>query len=272
MAGEPRTIQQTDDDEVEIDLGEVLFALKRRLLILILIGILGGAGGFLFSKVILTPTYTSTSTIFIMSKETTIASLTDLQIGSQLTNDYSVLIKSRTVMENTIDRLGLDLDYLQLRGKVAVENPADTRILNISVTDNDRMMAKTIADEVAHSASDYIAEIMEQAPPKIIEQGEVPLYQTSPNTKMNTLVGALLGILLVSGCVVLSVVLNDTVKTEDDVERTIGIPVLAAVPASGELSGKKHRKQGKRNSGGKAQGQASRRASAVEQRNSGTHR
>lgn len=234
---------QTADDEIEIDLGEILFALKKRILLLILMCILGASAAFFYSKAILTPTYTSTSMIMVMSKETTITSLTDLQIGSQLTKDYSYLITSRTVMENVIDRLGLNLDYLQLRGKVKVDNPADTRILNISVTDTDPMMAKTLTDEVADCASDYISEIMEQAPPKIIEQGEIPLYQTSPNTKINVLIGALIGMFIVAGFVVLSVLLNDTIKNEDDVERTIGAPVLAVVPALPQSDQKKQKKR-----------------------------
>lgn len=223
--------QQTEDDEIEIDIGELLFALKKKILLLALMGILGAAAAFFYSKAVLTPTFTSTSMIMVMSKETTITSLTDLQIGSQLTNDYSYLITSRTVMENVINRLGLDTDYLQLREKVKVDNPTDTRILNISVTDHDPMMAKTLTDEVADCASDYISEIMEQAPPKIIEQGEIPLYQTSPNTKMNVLLGAIIGICLVAGVVVLSVLLNDTVQNEDDVMRVTGAPVLAVIPA-----------------------------------------
>lgn len=251
MTGEERINPRIDDDEIEIDLAELFFALKQRFLLIVLMALLGGAFGFLFSKVVLTPTYTSTSIVFIMSKDTTLSSLADLQIGSQLTNDYSVLIKSRTVMENTIERLGLDMDYLELRSRVEVENPSDTRLLNISVTDPDRMMAKAITDEVANAASDYIAEIMEQAPPKIIEQGEVPLYETSPNTKVNTVLGALVGAMIVMGFAVLSVVLNDTVRTEDDVERTIGVSVLATIPVTSGLPEDHEDKKRKKKRGGK---------------------
>ena len=250
MAVQQKQLLQNDDEEV-IDLRELFFALKKRLLILILAGILGGGIGYAYTKIVLTPTYTSTSMIFIMAKETTITSLTDLQIGTQLTNDYAVLIKSRTVMENTIQKLGLPVDYLELRNRVRVSNPDGTRILNISVTDADKQMAKTLADEVASAASDYIATIMEQAPPKIIEQGEMPLHQTSPNTRKNTMLGMLAGVMLVAACICLSVILNDTVQTEDDIERVTGVPVLAVVPSSsGMTSKRRNKRQSKR--GGRA--------------------
>ena len=160
--------QRADDDEIEIDLMEIFYALKKKIAIIILAGILGGGIGFGISNYLIVPQYSSESMIFVMSKETTIASLADLQIGSQLTKDYAVLIKSRTVMEKVIENLGLNMSYRTLRNKISVENPSATRIMEINVTDPDPEMAKLITDEVADCASNYISEIMEQAPPKII--------------------------------------------------------------------------------------------------------
>lgn len=220
-----------EDDEIEIDLGEVFFALKSHLLMLFLAVLIGGALGFLISRFALTPTYTSTSMLYVMSKETTITQLADLQIGTQLTTDYQVLLKSRTVMENTIQKLNLpDMDYLELRKMISVDNPQDTRILNISVEDTDPQRAKQITDAVAESASEYIADIMEQDPPKIIEYGEVPMRKTGPHTGRNTAVAALLGFLIAAAWITYNTVTDDAIRTEDDIEKNFGLPVLAAIP------------------------------------------
>lgn len=242
--------QIMDDDEVEIDLRELFFEVKKRLWILAAAILLGGTAGLFLSKVILTPMYTSTSMIYVMSKETTITSLTDLQIGAQLTEDYAVLITSRTVMEKVISNLGLDMDHNELRDKITLNNPSDTRVLEISVVDPDPQMAKTITDEVADCASEYIADIMEQNPPKIIEQGEVPLYKTSPSTAKNTVIGALIGAVLVIGGITVMTLMNDTIKTEDDLERYFGVPVLAAVPSWNEEQSKKAKQKAKERSHG----------------------
>ena len=119
--------------------------------------------------------------VYVLSKETTLTSLADLQIGSQLTKDYSVMITSRPVLEQVIKNQGLNMTYGQLKARIRISNPADTRILNMTVSDTDPVRAKAIADEVANASSDYIGDIMEMVPPKIIEQGVVPAAPASPS-------------------------------------------------------------------------------------------
>lgn len=242
-----------DNDTIEIDLLELFFELKNRVWYLLLTAVLGLGVGYLVSHFALTPTYTSTSTIYVMSKETTITSLTDLQIGSQLTADYKVLVTSRTVMESVIQSLQLDMDYSSLREKISLANPQNTRILNISVLDTDPQRAKTLADAVAESASRYIADIMEQDPPKIIEYGEVPLSKTGPKTARNTVLCMLLFVLCFIAGVTVMTITNDTIRTEDDIHNYFGLPVLAAIPIKDANAAKKevreyrrHEKRGRK--------------------------
>ena len=223
-------IERQDDDEIEIDLRQLFYEFKQKILLILLSGIICAGLFGVFSKVVLQTVYTSTSMLYVLTKETTLTSLADLQIGSQLTQDYKELITSRSVMEQVIENLGLDMDYKDLEEKITIDNPADTRILNISVDDNDPVMAKTITDEIASCASEYIAEIMELDPPKIVETGEVPIYKTSPHVGRNTVIGGVLGILLIMGIITVNVVLNDSVNTEDDAVKYLGVPVLAVVP------------------------------------------
>ena len=65
------------------------------------------------------------------------------------------------------------LSYKELAGKLTVENPQNTRILSLTVRDENPYMAKQIVDDIANTASDYIGEIMEMVPPKMIEDGVV---------------------------------------------------------------------------------------------------
>ena len=234
---------RADDDEIEIDLKQLFFEFKNKILIILLAGVLCAGIAGVFSKVVMQPVYTSTSVLYVLTKETTLTSLADLQIGSQLTQDYKELIMSRSVMEQVVDNLGLNMDYTELQGKISIDNPTDTRILKISVDDSDPVMAKTITDEVASCSSEFIADIMEMDPPKIFETGEIPIYKTSPHVGRNTVIGGLLGMLAVMGLITLNVVMNDSVNTEDDVLKYLGLPVLAVVPevnASKKKSAHKH--------------------------------
>lgn len=238
---ENKRIQEEDT----IDLGRLLFALKKKIWIILVVGLLGACGAAGYTKFFITPTYTSTSTMLVLSKETTLTSLADLQLGTQLAQDYQVLITSRPVLEQVVENLELPMNYKGLRGCISVTNPSGTRMLNISVTLSDAKLAKTVVDELAGVASVYIGDKMEVTPPKIIEEGELPVYKTSPNMQKNVMMGFLAGIVLVAGIVVVLELLDDTVKNEDDIERYLGIPTFAVVP---DLSlNKKKKKKHKKN-------------------------
>lgn len=223
-----------DDDEIEIDLLELLREFRRWIWIILGVIVLFGGVAGAFSKFVLTPQFKSTAMVYILSKETTLTSLADLQIGSQLTKDYSVMITSRPVLEQVIEKQGLDLTYDQLKEKITITNPTDTRILNMTVSDEDPVRARAIVDEVARASSDYIGDIMEMIPPKIIEGGVVPDKPASPNVTRNAALGGMALAVISCAIITLQVIMNDTIRSEDDVSKYLGISVLAAIPDNGE--------------------------------------
>ena len=209
---------------------ELLYALKKRILVILAAAVAGAVIAGAFTKAFITPLYSATATMLVLTKETTLSSLADLQLGSELTNDYRILILSNSVLNEVIDNLDLDMDDKELSGNVTIDNPADSRILEITVENPDPQMAKTIVDELAHVASEFIGDQMEVAPPKIIEEVEVPEEPTSPNPMRNTAIGALLGVLLSAGVVTLITIMDDTIKSEDDIQKYLEISALGSIP------------------------------------------
>ena len=235
-----------DDDEIEIDLLELLGEFRRKIWIILgTIILFGGAAGA-FSAFVLTPQYKSTAMVYILSKETTLTSLADLQIGSQLTKDYKIIVTSRRVLNQVIEDMELNLTYKELVEKVTIDNPQDTRILSISVEDPDPAMAKLIADRIAVTSSDYIGDIMEMVPPKIIEQGVVPAAPASPSIKKNAALGGLACIAAACGVITLKVIMNDTIRSEEDVGKYLGMSVLASVPDDDGMAKEQQRNRSKR--------------------------
>ena len=133
------------------------------------------------------------------------------------------------------------MNYKQLKGKVSINNPEDTRILTVSVTTNNAKQAKAIVDELAAVSSAFIGDKMEVTPPKIIEEGEDTGTKTGPNLTKNTMVGFLAGALLVCVIIVVLELLNDSIQTEEDIERYLGVPTLAVVPDKTETQKKEKR-------------------------------
>ena len=219
-----------NDDEVEIDLLEIFYALKKKILLVLMVALVGGCIAAAYTQFLMTPIYSSTSSILVLSKETTLTSLADLQLGASLTSDYTVLITSTPVMEQVISDLDLDMTAEQLKESVSINNPTDTRILEITVNNTDSKMAKKIVDEIANVSSSYIGDKMEVIPPKIIEVGKIATVRTSPSVKKNAALGFLLGFLACAAIVVVYAVMDDTIKTEEDIEKYLGVSVLAKVP------------------------------------------
>ena len=218
------------NEETEIDLLELIFVLKEKWWMILAAGVLGFVLAAAFSVFFITPQYQSTSQMYVLSKETTLNSLADLQIGSQLTKDYKVMIQSRPVLEEVIEKLGLNINYKQLRKKLKVDNPLDTRILSLTVTDPDPENAKEIVNQIAVSSSKYIGDLMEVVPPKIIELGIAPEEKSGPSIKKNALMGTILGIFLISGIIIAIELLDDSVKSEEDLEKNLKLTILASLP------------------------------------------
>ena len=214
----------------EIDLVWIFRALLKKLWLILLAAIVSACAMAGYAYFRTQPTYTSTSTMLVLTKETTLTSLADLQIGSQLTKDYTILITSRPVLEEVIDELDLKMGYKQLKGLISISNPEDTRILTISVTTNNAKQAKKIVDTLAKVSAEFVHEKMEVAPPKIIEEGEVGVFKVGPVVTKKAMIGFLLGALLVCALIVVLELMNDSIQSEEDVEKYLELPVLASVP------------------------------------------
>lgn len=224
--------QEMENDEITIDLTELIFELWSRVHIILLSGILMALLAFVGTKLLLTPMYTSVTKVYVLSKQDNSSSVTftDLQAGSQLTKDYVELVKSRPVLEQAIAVLNLDLEPEILAKQISVETPTDTRIITINVEDENPKEAKEIADAVREAASTQITEIMDAESVNTVEEGSLPTDPSSPSTLKNMLIGGMFGVVLSCGIIILLFVMNDTIKTPEDVERYLGLNVLTSIP------------------------------------------
>lgn len=224
-------MQEKTQEENEIDLLELFYVLLGKWKTIVLSLVLTGLCGYLISVFLITPQYESTSVLYVLSKSTSITSLADIQMGSSLTNDYVEVVTSRPIIEQVIQNLGLKEEtYESLKKKVSTDNPTNTRLLKITVRDPNPQMAKAIADELADVSKSFISIKMDQAAPTVTQYGYDDGEPVTPNTVKNTVLGALIGAVLAMGVVIVSYLLNDTIMTTDDIEKKLGMTVLASIP------------------------------------------
>ena len=227
---EIKQIEAKHDDEIEIDLGELFHLLLQKMWIIILCLIVGAALAFGGTKFVVTPQYSASSIIYILTKTTTVTSLADIQMGAQLTVDFEILAKSRTVVEEVIETLDLDTTYEELLGQITTENPTGTRMLELTVTDPDPEMAKTISNTLADATADRVADVMNSDKPNIVDRAVKPAKPSSPSMINNLDIVALAGSFLAIEVVFIRFLLNDTVQTEEDIRKYLNLNTLAAVP------------------------------------------
>lgn len=242
------------NDEVEIDIGHILSILWEKILVIIATGIIVGLAGFLVSKFLISPKYESETKLYVLNRANDSATtLSDVQLSTQLTKDYQILVTSAPVMNQVIKELGLNMKASELASTISVDTPSDTRVLQITVTSDDPKRAKDIADKVAQVSSKKICDIMKIEQVNVIEEGSLSEEPAVDTVQKWTLIGLALGIVLSCAVIIIRSMLDDTVKTTEDVEKYFDLSTLAVIPISEEMDdglgkNKKSRKTKKKRS------------------------
>jgi capsular polysaccharide biosynthesis protein len=220
-----------ENEGTEIDLLEVFHVLLGKWWVIACAAVLCGLVALLYTQLFVTPQYRSETKMYVLNrqKEGTLTT-SDLQMASLLTKDYMEIIKSRTVAESVIDEMGLDLTPAQLKSKITVSAPSDARVISIAVTDANPARARDIANRVRECAAKQIQAVMDIEAVNVVDVANMPTEKYSPSLKKNTLIGALAGAVLAAGILVLQYVLNDTIKSSDDVTRYLGLSTLGSIP------------------------------------------
>ena len=228
-----------EKQEIEIDLKEILMYLYNHLYIIILSALIGAMVFYLISSLMLPKQYKSSTRLYVLNQQNQqTVTYNDLQTGTQLTKDYAKLITSQTVTAKVIADLDLQNQYVDmaditpghLAEMITVEALSDTRVIQITVTDVSPTRAQDIAEAVRIAASERIYEVMAIEAVNVVDTANLPEGAHSPGTMKNTVLGGAVGFALVVAIYTLVFLLDDTIKTPDDVEKYLGLSVLAAIP------------------------------------------
>lgn len=227
-----------ENAEVTIDLYEILYLLRQKLLILLIALVVGALVGGVVTKVAVTPQYKSTAKLYVTPSNKSVVDLSELQLGSSLAQDYRELLMMRPVLNSLIQNCNLKYSVSALKGMIAISTTSGTRILNITVTSPDPEEAAAIANEMANLAIEVLPEIMRTTAPSITEDAIPPARPSGPNYVRNALIGAVLCAILAAGFFVVRFLMDDSVKNGNDMERLFGTVPLAMIPEEADLADK----------------------------------
>lgn len=219
------------EEEREIDLLDLFGYYMSRLPLLIAAVIVGALIAGLITYFIIPDKYTATSRMYMVSSSTdSVVDLSDLNIGASLSNDYVELMQSRPVIEDVIEKLKLEYTYEDVLGMISLSVVNNTRIVKISVTNTDPKEAMEIANQMARTSKRLLPLVMDAPSPTIAEDAVLPTRKSSPSLTKNTVLGALGLLVVVLGILTVFYMMDDTIKSSEDVEKEFGIMPLTVIP------------------------------------------
>lgn len=222
----------------ELDLKELFSIFWSKKTEIILITLIFMVIGIIYSYAFVTPEYKSSTTLILATlnddKQTSSSEAitqTDLTLNSSLVSTYSEIIKRPTVLREVIDNLNIkDLKEEELKNDIKVSAISDTEIIEISVINKNAEYASEIANETAKVFTTKVAEIYNINNVHILDKAEVEETPYNINHIKDIIIFAFIGIVIAIAKVLIVNMLDNTIKTEQDVENGTGLLVLAQVP------------------------------------------
>lgn len=224
-----------ETNTIEIDVFTLLRTLWRKKFLVLLTALLSAGVGFAYSAFLATPQYDSTTRLYVVNQNTDAgAGLTnqDLQAGSFLVKDYKEIILSQDVLKNVTTTLGITDD---IKEKITVNIPVDTRILSITVRDSDPNQAASIANALREEAAKKIVDVTKVSDVTTLEEALPAEQPSTPQTNRNIALGFIAGAGFAIALVLILEILDDRVKRPQDIEEGLGMTLLGVVPQAEKL-------------------------------------
>ena len=222
------------NDEV-ISISEIIDSLKKRWKIIVIITLTFTLLSTIVSFFIIKPKYESKTKLFIGKQEndTKDYNNNDVMMYQKLLSTYSEIIKNEDLVLESLDNSYIDRTSDKVLNGLVVTPRTDTQILEISYQDIDPIIAKDVVTSVTDEFIDYSKTLIKNSDVQIIQKAKIPNAPVSPNKPMNIAIAFILGLMVSSGLVFLLEFMDNTFKNKEDLEKTIGLPVIGVIPAIG---------------------------------------
>jgi capsular polysaccharide biosynthesis protein len=220
--------------EETISLKEIFQTIRKRILLILSLTLGATLVSAILSYFYLTPIYQSTAQFIVNQKHqdpTMSYNVNDIRSNVELINTYSVIIKSSAILDQVIDELGLDLTVSELEEKVEVSSAENSQVVNVTVEDPDVVVATNLANKVVEVFQQQVPILMNVDNVQILSKAEVPANPSpvKPNPTLNMAIAFVLGAMIGVGLAFLLEYLDSTIKSEQDIEKHLGLPVLGVI-------------------------------------------
>lgn len=226
--------RQNNEEYIEIDLMRLLKAVWKHIVVIILVMLLGGGTGFALAYYVVPAKYQASALLYVnnssFSVGSTSISVSDLSASKTLVNTYIAILNTRLTLNDVINQAGVDYTFEQLRSMISAAAVNNTEIFRVTITSKDPQEAERIANTIVKVLPDKIAQIVDGSSVRTVDLAVAPKQKSSPSYTKFALIGALVGVLLSGGIVVVRELLDDQIRSEEDLLQSYHLPILAAIP------------------------------------------
>lgn len=232
----------------EINLKELFEYFVSKLPIIVIAALLTTLVGIAYGLWIQKPMYNSYTTIVLTrtdnnSTTTDGTSITqsDVLLNKNLVSTYREIIKSKRILNQVINNLDLNISTDELEKNISVTSEKDTEVIKISVNSSNPTDAKDIANEIERVFSNEIISIYNIKNITIIDYAEEDTTPYNINVPKQIILAFLIGFILACAVIFVTFYFDTTIKSSEEIENKLGLPVLGVVPLKSISKNKRRR-------------------------------
>lgn len=225
-----------ENREIEIDLRKIFLMLKKKLIFIILIGLIGAALSGCITNFFVAPKYTTSVSFYVNSNNDSLISSSgtitssDYDASQKLVNTYIFVVKSNNFREKVADAIGNNMTAGQIKSMISCSQVEDTLAFQVGVTSTDAELAAEVANTIAELAPDEIVRVLKVGGVEVIDYATIPTSPSSPNLQKNILIGFIAAFALAFVIFFISELFDTRIMEESDLTRDFEIPVLGTIP------------------------------------------
>lgn len=213
-----------------IDIKEMFDYFKSKILIIILFMLLSAISAAVYGIFIQVPKYKSTTTILLRSDnlQGTVLTYNDVSVNKNLVSTYSQIVKSKRILNQVNDNLNLNYTYNNLSNMISVSAVSDTELIKITVTNEDKIKAKKIANEAANVFVEEIPELFNISNVSILDEAEISKEPYNVNITKQLALSLIMGMFIGVGIIFLTFYFDRTIKASEQIEK-LELPIIGTV-------------------------------------------
>ncbi|WP_239747952.1 Wzz/FepE/Etk N-terminal domain-containing protein [Klebsiella pneumoniae] len=216
--------------ESAIDLSKILQIIRKNMKLLIILPIICLFISTIVTFFFLDSKYQASTQVLVNQKESDSQMMAqEVQSNLQLVNTYSEIVKSPRIIDKVSKELDRAYSTSELSNMITVSNQAESQLLNIAVESKSGNDSEKIANTVAQIFSEEVPDIMNVDNVSILSEADDTATQVAPKTLVNLLIGVVIGLVLALLIIFIKELIDKRIKSEEDVENELNIPVLGSI-------------------------------------------